>query len=288
MIKVLQTGIYNTVQDLGRRGYAKLGIPLSGVMDRHASRLANTLMQNKVTDALIEITMGQGKFQFLETTAFCLTGGDFSPSLDGAPLETNRVYFPKAGAVLSFGKRNYGAFTYLAVPGGIQSEVVLESKSFSKGITAERLEEGDELEILQDRDLPEQANARISVREDHFDSPLLTCFQGPEFDQLNDEQRERLFAPFALSNDRNRVGYRLNELLENNLKPILTSAVLPGTVQLTPSGNLIVLMRDCQVSGGYPRVLQLSEDAISALSQKVAGDEVCFEIDGQRSINEFF
>ena len=66
--------------------------------------------------------------------------------------------------------------------------------------------------------------------------------------------------------------------LENNLKPIITSLVLPGTVQLTPSGKLIVLMRDCQTTGGYPRVLQLKESSIDILSQKLTGNNIHFVI----------
>ncbi|MGB6037809.1 MAG: biotin-dependent carboxyltransferase family protein [Cryomorphaceae bacterium] len=283
MIKVLHPGIYNTVQDQGRRGYAKMGIPTSGAMDDYAARLANTMMRNRESDALIEITMGQGKFQFMETTAFCLTGGDFSPNLDGELLETNRVYSAKEGAVLSFGRRNYGAISYLAVPGGIRSDLVLKSRSFSRGITQDRLEREDDLKILPNQASPEQGYSRIRMKEEHYHSPTLPCFPGPEFNQLTESQKERLFALFTLSRERNRVGYRLNETLENELNPILTSAVIPGTVQLTPSGNLIVLMRDCQVSGGYPRVLQLSENAISALSQKVSGDEMCFEVDQQKN-----
>ena len=83
---------------------------------------------------------------------------------------------------------------------------------------------------------------------------------------------------FIISEDNNRVGYRLKESLENNLKPILTSSVLPGTVQLTPSGKLIVLMRDCQVTGGYPRILQLSNESIDKLAQKITGDMIRFKI----------
>ena len=66
--------------------------------------------------------------------------------------------------------------------------------------------------------------------------------------------------------------------IENQLKPILTSGVLPGTVQLTPSGELIILMRDCQVTGGYPRVLQLTEEAINILAQKTTKDKIQFEL----------
>jgi len=73
------------------------------------------------------------------------------------------------------------------------------------------------------------------------------------------------------------MAYQLNERIENNLKPIITSLVLPGTVQLTPSGQLIVLMRDCQTTGGYPRVLQLCEKSISILSQKFTGNTIHFE-----------
>ena len=72
------------------------------------------------------------------------------------------------------------------------------------------------------------------------------------------------------------MGYRLEEKVDNNLEPIITSAVLPGTVQLTPSGKLIVLMRDAQVTGGYPRVLQLCEFAMIVLSQKTTGEHVQF------------
>ena len=85
-----------------------------------------------------------------------------------------------------------------------------------------------------------------------------------------------MFTPFSISDDNNRVGYRLKESLKNNLSSILTSAVLPGTVQLTPSGKCIILLQDCQVTGGYPRILQLSEIAIARVSQKITGDKIQF------------
>jgi len=278
MIKVLRAGIYNTIQDQGRPGYAKSGIPVSGVMDAYAARMANTLMRNQANDALIEISMGQGEFQFLEKTAFCLTGGDFSAKLDGEPIKTNRIYEGEANSIVSFGKRNYGSISYLAVHGGIQSEVIFGSRSFFKGLTRDRLEKGDELKIAQKRESWDEVYSGIKMREEHYNTPNLESYPGPEYDQLNDAEKQRLSEPFSLSKDRNRAGYQLAQPLENNLKPILTSAVFPGTVQLTPSGALIVLMRDAQVTGGYPRILQLAENAFSVLSQKVAVDEVRFTL----------
>ena len=106
----------------------------------------------------------------------------------------------------------------------------------------------------------------------------LQCYPGPDFEELNKQQKKRLFEPFTISEDNNRVGYRLHETIENNLKPILTSAVLPGTVQLTPSGTLIVLMRDAQVTGGYPRVLQLTSFSVDILSQMITGNSIKFGV----------
>ena len=111
-----------------------------------------------------------------------------------------------------------------------------------------------------------------------FSVSTLQCYPGPDFEGLNKQQKKRLFEPFTISEDNNRVGYRLHETIENNLKPILTSAVLPGTVQLTPSGTLIVLMRDAQVTGGYPRVLQLTSFSVDILSQMITGNSIKFGV----------
>jgi allophanate hydrolase subunit 2 len=74
------------------------------------------------------------------------------------------------------------------------------------------------------------------------------------------------------------MAFQLNEPFVNQLKPIITSLVMQGTVQLTPSGKLIILMRDNQTCGGYPRVLQLNESAINKLSQKYMNNEIKFEL----------
>lgn len=277
MIKVLHPGIFCSVQDRGRFGLAKTGIPTSGSMDATSAELGNSLLQNEKNCAVIEITFGQGKFQFEAPAYICLSGGDFSPKLNGEPIVMNKVYAVEKGTILSFGKRNYGARTYLAVQGGIDSEVVLGSRSFSSGITKTRLEKGEELKISAKKDFFQSRNARVKSQE-YFSSSVIDCFPGPEFEKLNQEQKLRLLKPFSISEDNNRVGYRLNETIVNKLESILTSAVLPGTVQLTPSGKLIVLMRDCQVTGGYPRVLQLSESAISILGQKIKSDQIQFSL----------
>ena len=276
MIAILHPGIYCSVQDQGRFGHTKIGVPQAGCADAYAAKMANALLKNHEKDALIEITFGQGEFKFTSDTYICLTGGDFSPKLNGKLIKMQSVYFIKKDSVLSFGKRVYGARVYLSVQGGIQTETVYGSRSFFDGITQQKLGKGTMLPILPVEERTETSLSKVRVTDKHFTTIYLPCLKGPEFFKLNQEQQRKLFTPFSISDDNNRVGYRLKESLKNNLSSILTSAVLPGTVQLTPSGKCIILLQDCQVTGGYPRILQLSEIAIARVSQKITGDKIQF------------
>jgi biotin-dependent carboxylase-like uncharacterized protein len=276
VIVILHPGIYCSVQDQGRFGHTKIGVPQAGCADTYAAKMANALLKNHEKDALIEITFGQGEFKFTSDTYICLTGGDFSPKLNGKLIKMQSVFFIKKDSVLSFGKRVYGARVYLSVQGGIQTKTVYGSRSFFDGITQQKLGKGAMLPILPIQKYADNNFSRVRVSEKHFTTIYLPCLKGPEFFKLNQEQQRKLFTPFSISDDNNRVGYRLKESLENNLSSILTSAVLPGTVQLTPSGKCIILLQDCQVTGGYPRILQLSEIAIARVSQKITGDKIQF------------
>ena len=276
MIAILHPGIYCSVQDQGRFGHTKMGVPQAGCADTYAATMANALLKNHEKDALIEITFGQGKFKFTSDTYICLTGGNFSPKLNGKLIKMQSVYFIKKDSVLSFGKRVYGARVYLSVQGGIQTEKVYGSRSFFDGITQQKLGKGAMLPILPIQKYADNNFSKVRVSEKHFTTIYLPCLKGPEFFKLNQEQQRKLFTPFSISDDNNRVGYQLKESLKNNLSSILTSAVLPGTVQLTPSGKCIILLQDCQVTGGYPRILQLSEIAIARVSQKITGDKIHF------------
>ena len=273
MIKVLKSGFYSTIQDRGRVSFASIGVPISGVMDKYSSDLANSLLNNYLVNAVLEITFGGLKLEFLSETIICISGGDFSPKINNQSIHLNSRIKVKKNDVLSFGRVNFGVRCYLAVKGGFLTQEILKSKSFYKNVTDQFLIKNEDLlpiSIL--KRVLESSNTSIKIDKNHFESREIECYKGPEFDLLNDDQKHQLQKQiFTISNDNNRMGYRLNEVFENKLPSILTSAVLPGTVQLTPSGKLIVLMLDCQVTGGYPRVLQLQENAINKLAQKTTG-----------------
>lgn len=280
MLKVLRPGIYTTIQDLGRFGYAAMGVPISGAMDQFSANLANAILNNPKNAAVLEITLGAASFEFLKPTLICITGGDFSARLNGNPIPLHTAISVQPGAILTLGKRHYGVRTYIGIKGGFQSQKILGSQSFYSGITSQiRVQQNDVIAYEAYTKKEEQAYASIKVNDKMFTSESIVCFRGPEYNLLNKHQQEKLIETrFSISKDNNRMGYRLQEELPNTLDEIFTAAVLPGTVQLTPSGKLIVLMRDCQVTGGYPRVLQLTEEAINILSQKTTDDTFSFEL----------
>jgi len=278
MITVLNPGIYSTIQDLGRPSFANIGVPISGAMDSYSVKIGNQLLNNNLKDAVIEITFGGCKFKFEEALKICVTGANFSPTIDDKEVQMNSVLEVKKGGILSFGKRITGIRTYVCIQGGVSSEVLLNSKSFYKGITTSYiLKKGDQLKTDSAKSVNKSTLSKIKIDEHHFKTTFIKCFKGPEFELLSKYQKEQLIGTqFTISNDNNRVGYRLEEIFENQLNPILTSGVLPGTAQITPSGKIIVLMRDCQVTGGYPRILQLTEEGINILAQKTTNDTIQF------------
>lgn len=283
MLKVLVAGLWTSVQDLGRSGYRHFGVPQAGVMDTRSSRLANLLLNNSEDAAVIEMSMTGPVLEFGAATRIALTGADMSPNLNAHDCAMNKIIDIKAGDRLAFARLKYGLRTYLAIDQGFQTPIVMESRSFYSNITEKvKLESGD---ILVYKELcpsskEQQTHAAVKLDKLHFSHSILEVYPGPEYEKLDAQQKELLLTKqFTLSVRNNRMAYQIEELIENSLDPILTSAVMPGTVQLTPSGKLLILMRDCQTTGGYPRVLQLAERAINHLAQKKSGDKVNFQFE---------
>lgn len=280
MIKVLKAGFYASIQDRGRVGFASKGVPVSGVMDQYSSTMANSILNNAVNDALLEITFGGCELQFLTATIICISGADFSASINKKEVILNSKIQVRKNDILSFGKINYGVRTYLSVKGGFTSDIILGSRSFYPLIANDFIiRKNDLLPITTFNTDVESSHTSVKTIKSHFDSKEINCFKGPEFELLNRHQQKKIVEElFTISNDNNRMGYRLTETIQNNLPSILTSAVLPGTVQLTPSGKLIILMKDCQVTGGYPRILQLTENALHKLAQKTTNQLLFFSL----------
>lgn len=280
MVRVIKPGFYTTIQDLGRYGYQDYGVPVSGAMDHYSAQFANALLNNNENDAVMEITMTGPTLEFYYHTLICISGADLSPKLNDLNIKLNSVIAVKPNDILSFGKMNYGFRSYLAVSGGFQTEIKLRSRSMYNNITSKlKIDANNHLMINEFNQTKTNKHAALKYDSERFGSNILEVYKGPDFELLITVQQDQLFnKKFTISNLNNRMAYQFTELFDNNLKPIITAPVLPGTVQLTPSGNLIVLMRDCQTTGGYPRILQLKESSINLLSQKMTGQALQFKL----------
>ena len=275
MIKVLHPGFYTTVQDLGRFGYQQYGVPVSGAMDSKASRLANAIVGNDRHEAVLEITMSGPKLEFSCDTTIAITGADISPLLNGFSVKLNMSIPVKTGDVLTFGKLISGFRCYLAVAGGIQVPKIMDSRSMYKGITDGHILKKEDMLAINSGQIKQTNTHAIVAPGNYMEDQILKVYEGPEFDWLPEADKKKLLnSEFTISKYHSRMAYQLEEPIPNNMRSLLTSLVLPGTVQLTPSGTLIVLMRDCQTTGGYPRVLQLEESSIDTLAQKITGNRI--------------
>ena len=279
MMTILQAGLYTSIQDQGRYGYRNIGVPISGVMDHFHASLANRLLNNPSDAAVLEITLQGPKLQFERATSIVITGANLSPTLNDIVIKNNEIIPITEGDILSFGKRIYGVRAYLAVLGGFKTPIVMNSRSYYAAISGQSvIKNHDIISYLPNDDFIGNSNVSISSIKEHFNTNLLSVYKGPEYELLSKQQKESLRTQAFTIGLNNRMAYQLVESLTNDLPTMITSGVLPGTVQLTPSGKLIILMADCQTTGGYPRVLQLSDESLANLAQKMRGDVVGFSI----------
>ncbi len=285
-ILVLSSGLQTTIQDLGRKGYRSYGVPISGTMDKYSAILANKLLNNDEELPVMEITQVGPKILFEDDTLIVITGADISPELNGNPIQLNFVYRVNASDVLNFGKLKYGNRSYLGIKGGFLTDNKLNSYSFYKGITEnEYVKKGDRLKIEKYNIEHDITSSKLKVRESHFNTSKIEVTKGPEFNRFTKEQRELIFSEtFEIDVLNNRMGYQLkNKFPPIKKDEIITSITIPGTVQLTPSGKLIILMRDCPTTGGYPRILQLTDMGINQLAQKKTNDLFKFDLESSFS-----
>ena len=274
MIKVLKEGLFTTIQDIGRFGYKNIGVPVSGSMDQTSAKLANLLLGNDESSAVLEMTLVGPTLEFMNDTYISITGADMNPSLNKQKVLQNKPLFVNKGDILYLSHSSNGMRSYLGIKGGFNSEKKLGSKSFYRGITKrEKLIKNDKIKFAKVTSSPIKMNKSINDFKINRKNKI-NVFKGPEFDLLDSNSKDIIFNTDFTIGINNRMGYNLVEPIENSISSIISSPVMPGTVQLTPSGRLIILCRDCQTSGGYPRVLQLDKSSMDSLSQKTIGETI--------------
>ena len=275
MIKVISKGLYTTIQDKGRFGYRNIGVPSSGYMDSESAETANLIINNPKDNPLIEATLIGPTLEFKKSAVICITGGEFSPTLNDIKISSYSAIEVNKGDILKINNSSIGSRCYISIQGTIISDTILGSKSFYHQITNSNIiEDGDIFLFKKNIRTLEQKYTHKKFEL----NKTINVFRGPEFKCLSKESINTLFNEKFSIGINNRMAYNLLEKIQDGVNSIISSGVIPGTVQLTPSGNIIILHRDSQTTGGYPRILQLNEKSLNDLAQLRTGDKIRFKL----------
>jgi antagonist of KipI len=288
-LRILKPGLFTTVQDLGRFGYQRFGMSVGGAMDRLALRVANRLVGNPDQAAALEITVRGPELAFDDEAVIALAGADLSPSLDGQPLPNWTTIKVGRGSTLRFGERRSGARAYLALAGGIDVPLSLCSRSThtrsrTGGLEGRALVKGDELRGGTPGPSAWQNVGRSvspAARPPYSASPTLRVVPGPQADCFVSEAVERLTAGgYRLSPQSDRMGYRLvgAPLVHAGAADMISDATPCGSVQVPASRQPILLMADCQTTGGYPKLAVVISADLPLAAQLVPGDTIMFTL----------
>ena len=286
-LEVVAAGPLTTVQDEGRTGYASWGVPRSGACDRAAYRLGLRLLGNVPGTASLEVTLGGLVVRAVGPVLVAVTGA----RCPGAPWNAPVHLAP--GQVLRLGAPTQGLRSYVAVRGGVDVPSVLGSRSTCtlSGLGPARVCDGDVLAVGS------TSTVMPGVDEAPVPGPtggtvVLDVEPGPRRDRFDDDGWRRLLdAPWTVGTDSDRVGVRL---VGDRLEPaagwrgveLPSEGVLRGAVQVPPSGEPVVLLADCPVTGGYPVVAYLRDpvrdSAVDRLAQARPGQQVRLRAPGSR------
>ena len=273
---VKRAGLLDTIQDSGRTGFFKYAVPRSGFMDAQSAKRANTILGNDPNDAVLEMSIQGGIYRFDSPTFVCISGAPMKFTLNGIHGESNCVIPIQPDDEIEFSQASEGVYTYLAVKGGFRSSIRMGSRSMHPSLFGvSRLKEGDVIEYLPIDTAP---NKMVGNTSDVSLCSKMVVYPGPEFNCLKTPEQLRDL-PLKVAGH-NRMGIRVlpSTYLHRRHSTIKSSVVFPGIVQLTPSGELIVLHRDCQVTGGYPRVLLTDEKGLNQIAQIRQGATIQFEL----------
>ncbi len=285
-IRVLDGGPLTTVQDLGRYGYQRYGLPVSGALDPFALRIANLLAGNDEGAAGLEMTMAGPELLFLADTVVALTGAELRPRLDGRPVPTWEAFAVPRGATLACGPMRTGVRAYLAATGGIDVPVVLGSRSTYLrsrlgGVEGRPLRAGDVLPLAPARPVAIEARSiapkRIPVIAG---SQTLRVVLGPQDSAFTAEGVRRfLSAVFSITPQSDRMGYRLDgpRVPHKTTADIVSDGTPGGAVQITGDQTPIILLADRGTAGGYTKIAVVIAADLGRLAQSAPGNRISFE-----------
>lgn len=305
-VLVLKPGLLDTLQDAGRYGFSNWGINPCGSMDRYAAQVANMLVGNSACEAVLEIHFPGPQLLFEQAALISICGADFTAMLDDQLLPLWQPMVVRRNTALHFDKLQKGGCCYLAMHGGIEIEKWLDSysthlKASAGGFNGRKLEKLDRLfqgetrlyfpAWLQENKECTLLNWRAHTQKIYEHPHEIFITVGHEWNLLEiSSQKDLTAGSFIIHPSSDRMGYQLKgeQLLLKQPVDLISSGVNFGTIQLLPSGQLVVLMADHQTTGGYPRIAHVVSSHLPKLSQLRPSDSIHFTCISLAEAEELF
>ncbi|TWE01117.1 antagonist of KipI [Neobacillus bataviensis] len=287
-VRVLHPGLLTTIQDLGRYGFQKYGVIVSGAMDQYSFRAANLLVGNKENEGALEITLLGTSLLFEQDMLIAITGGDLFAVIDDKKAAMWRPILVRKGSILQFKSPLKGCRAYVAFAGGIAVPEVMGSKSTYLragigGLKGRALQKEDIIEVNKTNEFSQSLFHKLndlgsdinwSVNYNNLinfqQTQTIRVIRGTEFDRFDQNSKRSLFnEPFKLTTQADRMGYHMKGPILSLTEEfqLLSEGVTHGTIQVPPSGNPIILMADRQTTGGYPKIGQIISADLPSMAQ---------------------
>ena len=294
VVEILRAGLCDLVVDQGRTGYEHLGVPRGGAADPAALAVANRLVGNDATAAGLELAYSGPALRFPQGGTAAISGACFTATRSsGSGVRWNETLVLEPGEILDLGAVREGCRCWLAIRGGLEVPVMMESRSTFLpagfgGLEGRALRRGDVLRLGEV--VAAQRLLRAISPADPNDNSLRVV-AGPQASLFDDAGLAAFFSePFRVASASDRRGLRLNGTALSRAGTELPSqGVLPGAVQVPPNGHPIILGWDGPVTGGYPVIAGVIRADWPRLAQLRPGDEVRFvtvELEAARALAE--
>jgi biotin-dependent carboxylase-like uncharacterized protein len=280
VIEVVRPGPLATVQDLGRPGFAHLGVPHSGAVDQPSLRLANRLVGNSEGAAGLELTFGGASLRFHRSAWIAATGAPVPMTIGGRPVGMNAPCHVPAGSLVDVGSPACGVRTYVGISGGLAVEPVLGSRSADllSGLGPPALSPGDRLSLGPSRG---EITVDVAPVRAAAEVPTLRIVSGPRDDWFDPAARATLTSEtYEVTAQSNRVGVRLSglPLIRARTGELASEGMVTGALQVPPDGLPIIFLADHPTTGGYPVIAVLTSADLPIAAQLRPGQQVRFHL----------
>lgn len=284
-ILIKKGGPLTTIQDRGRFGFQKFGMPTAGAMDKYSYKIANLLVGNSKDEAVIEYTLKGPKIEFQEDAIISITGAKSKVTIDGQKIKMWKSHYIEKGSILEISRVEKGLRGYISFKSGLDLPKIMGSNSTYLrgklgGYEGRKLQKGDQLnakrqinkkdfnkKVINQKDLPDFSQKEIRV------------IMGPQDDYFTDKGiADFLNEDFEVSSQADRMGYRLRgkKIEHKDGADIISDGIAPGSIQVSGDGKAIIMLADRQTTGGYTKIATVISVDLDIISQKKPGDLITF------------